>query len=403
MKEIKNCILFSTADWDAPYWTNKQHTTKHLAERGIRVLYVESVGLRTPKFASGIDLARIWRRLLNGLRGVHQVEKSIWVISPLVIPFKHQWKIVRSINRWVLNRTIIRFCKRQGFENQDTVVWTYHPYVLDYLNCIQYGSLVYHCVDDLSAIPGIDSKAFIKKEEDILRAANVVFTTSKKLYEKCGAINKNTHDFPNVVDWEHFSQAFNPGPDPDDLKEIPHPRIGYVGVLSDFKVDFELLLSIATERPDWHLVLIGEEREGQHNSTVQILKGMQNVHFLGYKKYGDLPNYMRGFDIGLLPTLINRYTDSMFPMKYFEYIASGLRVTTTPLLVFENHIYFVEIGKSAKDFILAIESQLKLPRINKMKGLEIIGDNTWRLRFKKMINIIKNSDKLHHQLKNKRC
>ena len=138
-----------------------------------------------------------------------------------------------------MNRTIIRFCKRQGFENQDTVVWTYHPYVLDYLNCIQYGSLVYHCVDDLSAIPGIDSKAFIKKEEDILRAANVVFTTSKKLYEKCGAINKNTHDFPNVVDWEHFSQAFNPGPDPDDLKEIPHPRIGYVGVLSDFKVDFE--------------------------------------------------------------------------------------------------------------------------------------------------------------------
>jgi glycosyltransferase involved in cell wall biosynthesis len=149
---------------------------------------------------------------------------------------------------------------------------------------------------------------------------NVVFTTSKKLFEKCSAINKNTHDFPNVVDWEHFSQAFNPGPDPDDLKDIPHPRLGYVGVLSDFKVDFELLLNIATERPDWHIVLIGEEREGQHNATVQVLKEMQNVHFLGYKEYEELPNYIRGLDVGLLPTLINQYTNSMFPMKYFEYI-----------------------------------------------------------------------------------
>jgi glycosyltransferase involved in cell wall biosynthesis len=252
--------------------------------------------------------------------------------------------------------------------------------------------LIYHCVDDLSAIPGIDSKAFIKKEEDLLRTANVVFTTSKKLYEKCSAINKNTHDFPNVVDWEHFSQAFNPGPDPEDLKEIPHPRLGYVGVLSDYKVDFELLQNVAAERPDWHIVLIGEEREGQHNPTVQLMKDMENVHFLGYKKYEELPKYLRGLDVGLLPTLINQYTESMSPMKYFEYLAAGLPVTATPLLIFECHSYYVKIGKNVENFILAIESQLRLPRINKMRGLEIIGDNTWSVRFKKMINKINIAD-----------
>lgn len=390
MKEIRNCILFSTADWDAPYWTNKQHTTKHLAQRDIKVLYVESVGLRAPKFSSGIDLTRIWRRLIRGMRGVHQVEKNIWVVSPLVIPFKHQWQLISSINCWILNSTITRFCKKQNFQDQETIIWTYHPYVLDYLDCKQYGSFVYHCVDDLSAIPGIDSEAFIKKEEELLKSTNVVFTTSKKLYEKCSPINKNTHDFPNVVDWEHFSQAFNPGPDPDDLKDIPHPRLGYIGVLSDFKVDFELLLNIATERPDWHIVLIGEEREGQHNATVQILKEMQNVHFLGYKKYEELPNYMRGLDVGLLPTLINKYTDSMFPMKYFEYIAAGLPVVATKIESLSMNNVGIKIAASNKSFNECIKDSIFIEKLSRISSKDAIGVHTWAERLNNMLCIVKN-------------
>lgn len=388
MKEIRNCILFSTADWDAPYWTNKQHTTKHLAQRDIKVLYVESVGLRAPKFSSGIDLARIWRRLIRGMRGVHQVEKNIWVVSPLVIPFKHQWQLISSINRWMLNSAITRFCKKQNFQDKETIIWTYHPYVLDYLDCKQYGSLVYHCVDDLSAIPGIDSEAFIKKEEDLLNSANVVFTTSKKLYEKCSAINGNTHDFPNVVDWEHFSQAFIPGPDPDDLKDIPHPRLGYVGVLSDFKVDFELLLNIATEKPEWHIVLIGEEREGQHNPTVQILKEIENAHFLGYKKYKELPKYMRGLDVGLLPTLINQYTDSMFPMKYFEYIASGLRVITTNLKFLHPSKNQAVVAEDHQSFIEGIATILCEKKYDQIESTQMISSSTWEVRLNKMLGKI---------------
>ena len=389
MREIKNCILFSTADWDAPYWTNKQHTAKHLAQRDIRVLYVESVGLRAPKFHSGIDLARIWRRLLRGLKGVRLVEKNIWVISPLVIPFKHQWKLISLINRWIIRSSIIKFCKMQNFQNEKSILWTYNPYVLDYLDIRQYESLVYHCVDDLSAIPGIDSKEFIAKEQDLLREADVIFTTSKKLFEKCVAINVNTYDFPNVVDWEHFSKAFAPGPDPDDLKDIPHPRLGYIGVLSDFKVDFELILNIAKEKPEWHIIFIGEEREGQYNFIVKELKEMKNIHFLGYKKYKSLPSYMRGLDLGLLPSLINTYTESMFPMKYFEYVASGLRVTSTKLKFIEGGIdnsinYFTKNN----GVIYPIEEQLSFGKMKPEAAKKIISDNTWDERLSKMIDII---------------
>jgi len=91
MKKIDTCILFSTADWDALYWTNKQHTAINLASRGIVVLYIESIGLRQMKMTSGRDLFRIFRRLIRAFRGLNQVKKYIYVLSPLVIPFKHHW------------------------------------------------------------------------------------------------------------------------------------------------------------------------------------------------------------------------------------------------------------------------------------------------------------------------
>ena len=215
----------------------------------------------------------------------------------------------------------------------------------------------------------------------------MVFTTSKKLYEKCSAINKNTHDFPNVVDWEHFSQAFNPGPDPEDLKDIPHPRLGYVGVLSDFKVDFELLLNIAIEKPEWHIVLIGEEREGQLNDTVQRLKKMENVHFLGYKKYDELPRYMRGLDVGLLPTLINQYTNSMFPMKYFEYLSSGLPIAATNLNFLKsidlNGIKLVTLNKL---FPEALEGAIGFKKYTIQEAFQLVNSNTWHARLNSMLS-----------------
>jgi glycosyltransferase involved in cell wall biosynthesis len=248
--------------------------------------------------------------------------------------------------------------------------------------------LVYHCVDDLSAIPGIEAEAFIAKEKDLLYEANVVFTTSKKLFEKCSAINRNTHDFPNVVDWDHFSKAFIPGPDPDDLKEIPHPRLGYVGVLSDFKVDFELLLNIARERTDWHIVLIGEEREGQNNPILHKLKEMKNVHHLGYKKYEELPNYMRGFDVGLLPTLLNSYTSSMFPMKFYEYVSAGLPTAITALNFLNQTPYEGITYKGINEFRFAIENSIASSKLSKQAAFLIVGDNTWELRLNKMLTHI---------------
>ncbi|QCB46336.1 glycosyltransferase [Hydrogenophaga sp. PAMC20947] len=387
-----DCLLFATADWDTPYWTNKQHTADHLVKAGWRVLYIESIGLRAPKLGSGTDWGRIMRRLWRGLKGPQHIREGLWVLSPLVIPFKHAHPWIRALNQGLLSWTISRFTKQQRF--QSPLIWTYHPYVLEVLDLLKsrhqqpLGRLVYHCVDDLSAIPGINAEAFSAEERRLLALADATFTTSKTLYAKCNKISERVHNFPNVVDVQHFSRAHDPGDLPSDLSDIPPPRIGYAGALSDFKVDFSLLKEVASQNPQWSFVIIGEEIEGQRDSTLKAMVLLPNVHLLGHKPYSVLPEYFRGFSVGLLPTKVNEYTRSMFPMKFFEYIAAGLPVVSTSLEFTKANTESITIADSTLDFTNAIQSSLDSGKLSKMRGNKIVGENTWGNRLGKMLEIV---------------
>jgi len=386
----QSCILFATADWDERYWTNKQHCAKGLAELGTRVLYVESVGLRSPKARSAKDWRRLWNRLRKGvvsmLLGARERSPGILVLSPLLVPGGHRHAFTRSLNRWLIRAAVVRSTIQSHFARP--LVWTYHPCMLDAIQGMQIGQLLYHCVDDLAAVPGVDALTFRAAEAELLKRSNIVFTTSPTLQERCRQHNPNTHFLPNVVDTEHFGTALEPGPIPPDLASIPEPRICYHGVLSDFKIDFQLLLDLARRKPEWSWVLIGEEREGQKSPLVAELKTLPNVHFLGYRPYAELPDYLRGMQVGLLPSLINDYTSAMFPMKYFEYLASGIPVVSTPLNFASAAGSGLLIADNPFAFIEAIQSQITGGRINGGKVAQIVGDNTWEKRLLAMLRLI---------------
>ncbi|HEX7936737.1 MAG TPA: glycosyltransferase [Paraburkholderia sp.] len=387
----RDCILFSTADWDEPYWTNKQHTAQALARRGWRVLYVESPGLRTPKIASGKDWKRIARRLWNGLvsnfLASAQRDPNVWVLSPLMLPAAHHRPMIRRLNQWLLRRGIERFARRHEFT--DSVIWTYHPFMLDAVQHLRRGEMVYHCVDDLAAIPGVDVDAFDAAQRQLLRRCDAVFTTAGTLRDKCAPYNANTHFFANVVDTEHFGRALHAAlPVPAQIAALGAPRLLYHGVLSDFKVDFALIDAAARLRPRWQWIFIGEEREGQRSEWVGRLRALPNVHFLGYRRYDDLPDCLRGADVGLLPTLLNSYTSSMFPMKFFEYLAAGLPVVSTPLDFTSGKFEGLEVGETPEAFIAAIEKQLARGRLSADESRAFVGDNTWDARIDRMLALL---------------
>ncbi|MFM0662226.1 glycosyltransferase [Paraburkholderia sediminicola] len=386
----RDCVLFSTADWDEPYWTNKQHTASILAARGWRVLYVESVGFRSPKVGSGRDWARLWRRLWRGVQslaiGPPQRAENVWVLSPLMVPAGHHLPFVRALNQALLRFTVTRFAKSRRFT--DPVVWTYHPYMLDAIATLPRGPLVYHCVDDIATIPGVDVTAFNNAQQALLARCEAVFTTAKSLQETCLPYNPNTHYFGNVVDDVHFGQALHQAdPVPAELAAIPEPRLVYHGVLSDFKIDFPLLLQTAQARPEWHWIIIGEEREGQRSGLLAQLARLPNVHLFGYRSYQTLPQYLRGMQVGVLPTLLNEYTRSMFPMKFYEYLAAGLPVVSTPLDFAKEPRAGLEVGGDLNAFIAAIEKQLARGKLSADEARSAVGDNTWERRLDKMLQI----------------
>jgi glycosyltransferase involved in cell wall biosynthesis len=346
--------------------------------------------MRSPKVSSIKDWGRLWNRLRKGLGsmllGAREHSPRIYVLSPLLVPAGHRFGWIRGLNRLLLRNAIVRALRQHSLEMP--LIWTYHPFMLDAIDGLRTGPLLYHCVDDLAAIPGVDSESFRAAERQLLIRADTIFATAPSLVEHCKQYNSNTHYLPNVVDAAHFGQALKPGPIPKDLALISEPRLVYHGVLSDFKVDFRLLLDSARLRPDWSWVFIGEEREGQKNLLVAELQTLPNVHFLGYKPYAELPNYLRGIQVGLLPSLINDYTRGMFPMKYFEYLAAGIPVVSTALEFTKEYLGDMEVAVDQTAFIEAVDRQLKRGKISLTTSESLVASNTWTARLHKMIRII---------------
>lgn len=378
-------VLLSTADWDNPFWTNKQHVTCELARRGHRVLYVDSIGLRTPS-ATAQDLGRIWRRLKKGLRAPQNVRSNVWVWSPLVIPLQ-RFQLVRSVNNLLLRAGLRFWMWRLGIAPD--VMWTYNPMTLEFFSNQAFTNTVYHCVDEIKAQPGMPVAQIEAADTALVKASDVVFVTAEYLLESRRVFNKNTHYFSNVADFTHFAQAREASTIvPADIAALKKPVIGFVGAISGYKVDFELLKSMAQQHPEWQIVLIGKVGEGDPHTDVTELKSLPNIHFMGPRPYADLPACMKGFDVAILPCMLNEYTRSMFPMKFFEYLAAGLPVVSTALHALQGHKDVACITNGHKEFIAGIEAALRDEAAPLERRLDCALDQTYERRTGKMLKLI---------------
>lgn len=355
----RDVVILSTADWDHPFWTNKQHVASAMVQLGNRVLYVESVGLRAPRMEAQ-DLRRIARRLLRAFRPPRQIVDGLWVWSPLLIPAPRT-PLQRRFNRMIFT-AMLQFWRRWLGLRSD-LLWTYNPLCGQLLPLARCGfqQLVYHCVDDLTAQPCMPSALIASEEERLCRAADQVFVTSPELLRTRGTFNSRTRFDPNVADVEHFAQARDrQAPVPLDLLALPAgPRLGFVGAVSSYKLDLALLISLAAHRPDAQIVLIGRVGEGDPSTDLAGLVDLPNVHLLGARPYAVLPAYLRGFDLALLPCPLNAYTRSMFPMKFFEYVAAGLSVVSTDLPALQAYSHLARLCPDRASFLASIDELLQ--------------------------------------------
>jgi len=317
------CVGF--ADWDTELWTNQHHLMSRLAREN-RVLFIESLGLRRPQLA-GRDLARIWRRLRRGLQGPRTLD-GVHVLSPLVLPL-HRSRIARAMNRRLLPTLVRRAARRLGL--QAPILWAYVPQAEVLIDALQPSLIIYHCVDDIAAQDRIDTASFRAAEERFVARADLVLASAPALVERLRRISENVLFAPNVADTELFSHALEPGPLDPGMAALAAPRIVFTGAIVAVKLDLPLLAELARLRPAWSFALVGPVGPGEPNADISAITAVANIHLLGPRSYRELPDVLRAADAGLIPYARNALTESIFPMKVYEYLAAGLPVIATAL------------------------------------------------------------------------
>ena len=333
------CVLtFSSVDWHY-LWHRPQAVMSRLAEDNWRVLYVDTLGLRSPRLR---DLPRIISRLRRrvgaSVDGLHEPLPGLHVFSPLLLPFLNS-RIARRLNVGGLLRRLSQHMQHLG--GRDPVIWVYLPTwtVLQCVTALPHSLLVYEAIDALANNPSGVSKDFHVAEKEILLRADLVITSSESLCLEKVTFNPNTHWVPSGVA-EIF---FAPQSPAAEMQAIPGPRIGFFGTL-DHRLDLNLMGKLATDNPDWSFVLIGPAR-----CDVDLLTGMANVHWLGAKSHEELPGYLSGLDVIYLPYVIDEFTRHIYPAKIHECLAMGVPVVATALpalLPFDGVVRLVRPGES---------------------------------------------------------
>jgi glycosyltransferase involved in cell wall biosynthesis len=208
---------------------------------------------------------------------------------------------------------------------EELMLWYFTPMSLAFTDHLWASVTVFDCMDELSAFKGAPPQ-LREMEQELLERADVVFTGGYSLWESKSKQHANAHAMPSSVDIAHFASARNGLADPADQQSIAHPRLGFFGVI-DERFDIELVRALATAEPDWQIVLIGPVVKIDPAS----LPRLDNIHYLGGKSYGELPAYLSGWDVALMPFALNESTRFISPTKTPEYLAGGCPVVSTPI------------------------------------------------------------------------
>ncbi len=377
MIEGKSIICISQ-DWEGDP-TSKKHIMRILSKKN-RVLWVNSIGMRRPTAAVS-DVRRLAAKLRRIVAGIRQVEPNIFVMDPPVLPLPGV-AAAEQLNRVVLAAWLRRLCRR--LEMDRPLLWTFLPNVNWLLGRLNERMVIYHCVDEYSEFSGVPKDVIIRMEQDLIRRADIVFTSAEKLCVERQAVNPRTYFIPHGVDVAHFSRALDPATAvPDEIRRLPKPVVGFFGLLADW-VDLDMIGALARARPHWSFALVGKVQ-----TDLAAVASLPNVHLLGQQPYSALPAYCRGFDVGVIPFRMNELTLRVNPLKLREYLAAGLPVVSTPLPEVVRYNGVVHIAVNRDGFLREIESALGERTSETDRGrVEAMRSESWEARVANMSDII---------------
>lgn len=240
-----------------------------------------------------------------------------------------------------------------ALEYPECIAWFYTPMALPLIKSLAPRLVVYDCMEELAAFRHAP-RQLSQRESALLKLAQVVFTGGPSLYRAKRLRHPNVHCVPSSVNVEDFRQARDASVDHPFQMQLPHPRLGYLGVL-DERLDYEILATLARQRPHWQIVLVGPIA----NLDPALLPRAPGIHYAGLRSYAELPRFLAGWDLCLLPFLRNDATRYLSPNKLLEYMAAQKPIVSTPLADIEQpYGDAVYLGAEPDAFVAACDRAL---------------------------------------------
>jgi glycosyltransferase involved in cell wall biosynthesis len=334
-------ICLSHLKWEHTLFQRPQQIMREFA-REHKVLFVANCSFR--KFVKAL-----FKGKLKDYIGTYGTNLHYMTLPylPLTGRFKFVQKLTNSIT------TLIARNKASRLRFQNMILWMYFPTFVENLATFRYKRLVYDCMDLFRGFK-VSSPDVERLENKLLKSADIVFTGGRSLQKSKQGINPKTFCFPSGVEYEHFHKAaLSETVIPEDIKQIKHPILGYFGAV-DERIDYDLINHLCKERPSWNVVFLGPLV-----LMDKIPVCHPNFHYLGKKEYKQLPNYLKAFDVCLMPFIITELTLHISPTKTPEYLSGGKPVVSTPIPdVISDYSDVVKIAGNPRDFIDKVEQAL---------------------------------------------
>lgn len=377
--EGESIVCVSWLDWDWLPLVPHQMMTRFAKLN--RVLYVDPPIALSTFVAHPKQYSSLTRKLKRWMQGVRQVSENLYVYypPPLLVTAGHL-AANDALNRRWLGWAVKRTAARLGLRNP--ILWLYDPYSIEPVGQFGEKLVCYDCNDDTSSFASLDYKQRNMKARDasLTSRADLVLATSGELYHQKKVLNANVHQLPSGVDFDLFNKAVSPDVRaPRDLSDVSPPVVGYVGSLTNYRIEWGWIEALAQSMPEATVVLVGPLLEPPPRSVT----GLPNVRFVGPKPPEELPRYLKLFNIGIIPYKGEAFLRSCQPTKTFEYLAAGLGVVSAPIPDLQAYADVVRFAASPEEFVRQAREMLKLVGQTAFQNLciEIARGQTWDARF----------------------
>jgi glycosyltransferase involved in cell wall biosynthesis len=364
-------------------WRRNVSTLQHLFFHLIAhrpIVWVNSFGHRAPQLTV-YDIQRAAKKLRMMLVGYRVPADGrpapARVIEPRALPW-HNIAAIRTLNTWSLVRDIRRALADVA-PGRPPLLVTGTPAAVGVVGALGEVASVYFCMDDYGELPGVDRDIVGPLEKILLERVDATVATAKALVDLKRPASGLAYALPQGVNYDHFAR---PQPEPEDMANLPHPRIGFAGGISS-ACDFDLIRALAEAHPTGSVVLVGPVQ-----ADVQPPR-LPNVHLLGHRPYEILPAYVQAFDVGLIPYVLNDWTRSVDPLKLLEYLAAGIPVVSTAIPEVEKYADAICTGADTNSFLACVDASLRKSRADMAeRGRAVAREHTWAHRSEQLMRIL---------------